>query len=266
MIDPFWLALATKILIASAVVVSASLIAQRSSPFIGAMVATLPISAGPIIVFLAYEYGAAYVARSSIGSIAALAANGLFLTGYIFAAQRFGYVISLVTGLAGWFAFILLFDVNSWTVPTALLALSLVFAAGIPLTQRFRHVAMPAVRPRIWYDVPLRVLGVAAITGLSGYLGQRVGPTISGFVAVFPVVFTSLTLILHHTVGGKVTAAVLANSFWGLAGFAVALAFVHYSIEKTGWPLGLALGLGICIVWNMGLVVIRQRRVRQSMV
>ncbi len=41
--------------VAAAFVVSASVITERSGPVIGALVATLPISAGPSYVFLAHR-------------------------------------------------------------------------------------------------------------------------------------------------------------------------------------------------------------------
>lgn len=255
----FLLALAVKVCIAACVVVSASLVAQRVSPFMAAMIATLPISAGPVIVFLAYEHGDAFLARSVIGSVAAVGANGLFFTGYAFAAQRHRFWASAAAGLLPWFAFLSLLDVNSWSIGQSFLTVAVIYAICIPLTLRFRRVPPPPFRPRVWYDVPLRVFGVAAITAVVAVIGAKVGPGISGFVALFPIVFTSLNFILHHTVGGKVTGAVVANSFEGLFGFAVALTFVHFTAVPLGWALSMSLGLLICLVWNLVLIIIRSR-------
>ena len=49
----FLLTLGFRMAITAAFVVSASVITERSGPVIGALVATLPISAGPSYVFLA---------------------------------------------------------------------------------------------------------------------------------------------------------------------------------------------------------------------
>ncbi len=234
MIDPFWLALAFKIAVAAAVVVTASVLAQRSSPFIGAMIATLPVSAGPILAFLAHEHGAAYLAQSAVGAIAALAANGLFLTGYILASRRGIYGVALAAGLALWFGFLFAFDVAHFSLAQALLAVAVIYAGGILLTRRYRHAVPPRPAARVWYDLPLRVVGVGCLAAAVGLVGQRAGAAVSGYIAVFPVVFSSLSLIVHVTAGPKVAAAVLANSFEGLAGFVVALAFVHLSAVRLG--------------------------------
>src|SRR3977135_1954881 len=52
-----------------ACVVSASVITERSGPVIGALVATLPISAGPSYVFLALDHDAAFIAQGALASL-----------------------------------------------------------------------------------------------------------------------------------------------------------------------------------------------------
>ena len=68
----------------------------------------------------------------------------------------------------------------------------------------------------------LRALMVAILVGIVVTFSFRIGPTGSGILAVFPVVLTSIMLILHRRVGGKPTAAVLANAPLGLVGFGIA--------------------------------------------
>jgi len=92
--------------------------------------------------------------------------------------------------------------------------------------QRFRHVRMPLITRR-WYDIPLRASMVAALVATVVTLSGWVGPAITGILALFPVVFTSLMLILHPRIGGPATAAVIANSAWGLMGFGLAIAVLH---------------------------------------
>ena len=95
--------------------------------------------------------------------------------------------------------------------------------------QRYRHAKMPPVARR-WYDVPLRASLVATLVLTVVTLSGRVGPSISGILALFPAVFTSMMLILHPRIGGpKAISAVacIANSAWGLMGFGMAIAVLH---------------------------------------
>ena len=59
----FILTLGLRMAITAAFVVTASVVTERSGPVIGALIATLPISAGPSYVFLALDHDAAFIAE-----------------------------------------------------------------------------------------------------------------------------------------------------------------------------------------------------------
>src|SRR5258708_27699039 len=111
---------------------------------------------------------------------------------------------------------------------------------------------MPAVGGG-WYDVPLGASLVATLVAAVVTLSGRVGPSISGILALFPAVFTSMMLILHPRIGGPATAAVLANSGWGLIGLGIAIAVLHLAALRFGSVVGLSLALATCVSWNLGL-------------
>jgi hypothetical protein len=125
---------------------------------------------------------------------------------------------------------------------------------------RFRHVKMPLITRR-WYDIPLRAALVATLVATLVTLSGWVGPKISGIIALFPVVFSSMMLILHPRIGGPTTAAVIANSGWGLLGFGVAIAVLHVAALRFGSMIALSLALTTSVSWNLGLWWISRRRV-----
>ena len=118
--------------------------------------------------------------------------------------------------------------------------------------QRFRAVGMPAV-PRRWYDIPFRAMLVATLVATVVTLSRWVGPAVSGTLALFPAVFTSLMLILHPRVGGPPTAAVIANSGFGMIGFGTAIVVMHLAAPRFGSAIALSLALLTCVGWNLGL-------------
>ena len=65
----FLLTLVLRMAVTAAFVVTASIITERSGPVIGALVATLPISAGPSYVFLALDHDAAFIAEGALASL-----------------------------------------------------------------------------------------------------------------------------------------------------------------------------------------------------
>src|ERR1700733_306529 len=92
---PFLLTLGLRMAITAAFVISASIITERSGPVIGALVATLPISAGPSYVFLAIDHDAAFVAQGALASLPINAATIVMGTIYVVLAQRHGVAVSL---------------------------------------------------------------------------------------------------------------------------------------------------------------------------
>jgi hypothetical protein len=260
---PFLLTLGLRMAVAAACVVTAAFITERSGPVIGALIATLPFSAGPSYVFLALDHDAAFIAQGALASLAINAVTIFMGLTYVVLAQRWNAVVSTGGAIAVWIVLAALTRMISWSLASGIFANAIAYAICLPLLRSFRHVQMPLITRR-WYDIPLRALLVAtlvaAVTTLSGW----VGPGISGTIALFPIVFSSIMLILHPRIGGPATAAVIANSGWGLLGLGVAIAALHLTAMPFGSAIALSFALAICVIWNLGLWWIGRRRAVRS--
>ena len=248
----FILTLVLRMAITAAFVVSASIITERSGPVIGALVATLPISAGPSYVFLALDHDAAFIAEGALASLPINAATIFLGLTYVVLAQRMSVIVSCGTAVMVWIGLATIIRSVQWTLVAGLIVNAIAFAICVPLLRRYRHVKMPLITRR-WYDIPLRAglvsVLVATVVTTSGW----VGPKISGIIALFPIVFTSLMLILQPRIGGPPTAAVVANSAGGLMGLGIAIAALNVAASQFGSVIGLSLALSICVGWNLGL-------------
>src|SRR5215207_1197224 len=182
----FILSLALRMAFAAAFVVTASIVTERSGPVIGALIATLPISAGPSYVFLALDHDAAFIAEGALASLPINAATIFLGLTYVVLAQRHGALLSCLSAVAVWL--------------------------------------------------------------------------VLGMIALFPIVFTSMMLILHPRIGGPPTAAVLANSAWGLIGLGIAIAVLHVAALQFGSAIGLSLALATCVGWNLSLWWLGRRK------
>ena len=248
----FILFLPLRMAIAAAFVVSASIITERSGPVIGALVATLPVSAGPSYVFLALDHDAAFIAQGSLSSLPVNAATIFMCLTYVVLAQRRSLIVSCGSAVAVWIVVASLIRQFDWSLTAGLAVNLIAFGICIPLLAGYRHVKMPLVTRR-WYHIPMRASLVAILVAIVVSTSGWVGPRISGIIALYPVVFTSIMVILHPRIGGPPTAAVLANSAWGLLGFGMAIAVLHVAVVWFGSAIGLGLALATCIVWNLTL-------------
>src|SRR5205807_8873024 len=112
----FILALALRMAITAAFVVTASIMTERSGPVIGALVATLPISAGPSYVFLALDHDAAFIAQGALASLPINAATMFLGLTYVVLAQRRGARFSCSVAVAVWIAPALMARTSHWSV------------------------------------------------------------------------------------------------------------------------------------------------------
>jgi hypothetical protein len=95
---------------------------------------------------------------------------------------------------------------------------------------------------------------VAAVIGLS----TQVGPAVTGILAVYPIVLTSLMLILHPRAGGPATAAIIAHTILGLVGFSLCCLTARLAIVPFGPTLGLSLALAVSIGVNLAFWAMRR--------
>ena len=259
----FILSLALRMGVAAAFVVAASMITERSGPVIGALVATLPVSAGPAYISLALDHDDAFIAQSAVASLPMNAATILMSLVFVHLAQHRGLAASLGAGIGVWLVFALLVQSFEWTLAGGIAANVVALGLCLPLVQRFRVARMPLLTPR-WYDIPLRAAVVATLVAAVVTLSNLVGPKVSGVIALYPAVFTSLILALFPRIGGKATAALMANSQWGMIGFGIAVMLVCLTAEPLGRTAALTLALAMCVGWNLGLWALGRYRARRA--
>jgi hypothetical protein len=256
----FWLALAVKLVLTAGIVVTASFVTERAGPLIGALVVTLPVTVWPAYVFLSLDHSTSFIAESVVGGLAMNAVSGIFMLIYIVLARRRGLAVSLLTALASWLLLAIAARFVAWTMILSFLANLVVYPICMLLTNRFREVVMPP-KIRKWYDVPLRTLLVCALMGTVLLISNVVGPRATGFVAVFPISTASTMLILQPRIGGRATAAVIANGLYGLAGIGAGLTALYIAIVPLGIVPALALLLLVPVTWNLTVWVVRKRMV-----
>jgi hypothetical protein len=255
--DAFWLPLLAKMIVTAVFVVIATKAAERAGALVAGMIATLPIAAGPSYVFLAFEHDPAFIADSALASFVVNAATAVMALVYTVLAQRRGLIVSLGSALCMWVALAVVVRPLPWTTLSAIAFNVVVFAICIGIGNRFGHVRMPPVRRR-WYDMPLRAVLVGLLVAVVVELSDWLGATVTGILAVFPIVVTSLMAILQPRIGGPATAAVIAHTISGLVGFSLCCLTARLLVVPLGTPVGLSLALVVSIVANLAIGMIRR--------
>lgn len=258
----FWMMLAAKMATTAVIVVAASMIVERTGPFIGAMVATLPISAGPSYAFLAAEHGAAFIERATLTSLAINGVTVAFGAIYARLAQTQPLAIALGVSFGLWLLAAVVVVDTPWTFWPAAALNVVLFVPSFFATRAYRAAPLTRTPQRRWWDVPFRVALVATLVGIVVSLGRVLGPAAAGVAALVPIVMCSLAIILQPRIGGDGAAAVLSHALPGLVGFGCAVAALHATAIPLGAPVALLLALTICVGWNVALALARRMPVK----
>jgi hypothetical protein len=254
----FALVLIVKMAVTAAFVLAATITAERAGPLVGGLVATLPLGAGPVYIFLALDHGAHFIGESALNSLAINCVNVIFALTYARLAQTRSLVVSLSLAMLLWAALAWTVHEIHWSLLLAVVLNIVVLGGSILLARPLRHVRFPRMRT-YWYDLALRAVMVAMLVGVTVTLSFRIGPSGSGILAVFPIILISIMLILHRRVGGKPTAAVMANAVTGLVGFAFACIVLHFTADAFGSAIGLSLALATSVGWGLTVYNLRRR-------
>src|SRR5262245_62090116 len=129
----FILTLGLRMAITAAFVVTASIVTERSGPVIGALIATLPISAGPSYVFLALDHDAAFIAEGALASLPINAATIFLGLVYVVLAQRHGALLSCFVAVALWLVLASVIRSVQWSLAGGLIVNAIAFGICVPL-------------------------------------------------------------------------------------------------------------------------------------
>lgn len=257
----FWFGLALKIVVTASIVVVASVVVERSGPFIGALIAALPTAGGAAMIILAIEHDAHFIAQSAIGSMVANAIVPLFALTFAVLAPRHRLLPSLGGAMLVWLCGVFLSRPVPWTAPTALLANAIVYPVTIYIASHYLGDVKARARVTLTgRDLAWRAAVVTLVVIIVTGLSSSIGSYFSGVFAFFPVAMSSFFIILYTRAGGAAAASVAAHLQVPLIGLTFGMLAVHLTAEVIGVWWAYLIGLAICVAWNGVLWVWKNRR------
>lgn len=258
--DPmFWYGLALKIAMTAGIVVAASVIVERSGPFIGALIAALPTAGGAALIILAVEHPPEFIAAGMVGSLIANAACALFALTYAALAQRRSLLLSLGAALLVWFVGVSVARIYPWTIVSAGVLNAAVYPVTIWAGRSFRSEGGKGKVELSGRDLAWRAAVVTFVVIAVTAASHSIGSVASGIFAFFPVAMSSFFIILHGRLGGPAAASVAAHVQLPLIGLSLGFIAVHYLAVPAGVWWAYFVGLAIGVGWNALLWLARRR-------
>jgi hypothetical protein len=246
----FLIGLLLKIAMTATIVVAASVVVERSGPFVGSLIASLPTAGGAAMIILALEHPPEFIAQSAVGSPIANAACALFALSYAALAQKHSLRLSLGGAFLVWLASVFFLRLVDWSATGAVLLNAAVYPVAILAASRFRITGAVKRVALSGADLAWRAGVVTLCVILVTAASNSIGSYFSGVFAFFPVAMGSFFIILHPRIGGPAAASVAAHVLTPLIGLGLGLLAVHLLANSIGVWWSYAIGLSIGLAWN----------------
>ena len=222
-----------KVISTPLLLLAATLAVRRWGESVGGFIVGLPLTSGPISIFLALDQGPRFAREATSGSLSATTAQAVFCVAYCGLANR-GWLKALV-GATAIFA-ITATVLQSRGLPSIELAAIAVVTMMVALYLMPKNVARTSAVRLPWWDLPLRMALITFLVVGVTLVAPLVGPGVSGVLAAFPLIATILAVFGHRTVGPEAAKQVLRGMTAGLFGFIAFFFVVSQALEQVTLP------------------------------
>jgi hypothetical protein len=200
-----------------------------------------------VLLVLTLEQGPDFGAAAAGFALAGLAAASCFCVVYAHVSNGRPWWLTAVVAFGGWGLAVSVLALLPAALPVAAIA---GFGALAVTPRLFPQLPPPpAPAPPSPWELPARMAVGAALAVASSWLAARYGARLGGYLALFPLVTSVVTLFTHALAGRLAAVAFLrgmARGLWAAGGFCLALAlllprvgivpaFVVATVITAGW-------------------------------
>lgn len=227
-----------KLTLVPLLILAVTVAGRRWGPAVAGWMSAFPIVAGPILLTLTLEQGASFAATAAEGTLMAVLAILVFSIAYAWAATRYGMWGSMLRALAAYAVAVALLC----TVVPPLAASFVLVLVALALSPRlFPRMTQDAPPKASGADLGWRMLAGAALVLAVTFGAASLGPRLSGFFAMFPVMSTVLVGFSHVQSGPAFAVNLLRGMVTGYYAFAVFCTVLAVALRAQ--PIGLAFAM-----------------------
>ncbi|HEY2916399.1 MAG TPA: hypothetical protein VGI98_04205 [Candidatus Limnocylindrales bacterium] len=247
---------APKLVLTPLLIASASLAGRRWGALLSGWLIALPLTSGPIALFITLEQGSTAGTQAATGALVGAAAQVAFAAGYVLASRRWGWLPSLGVASAGFVTATVLVAVVVPPDPPLLFGLAIVtIVVGLAFL-RTRRVDGPleVVQPGRW-DIPARaIVATTLVLGISG-LAPVIGGHAAGVIATYPVYISVLTSFAHRSGGPGQALSVVRGLLLGLPGFSTFFLVLATFLPSMPVVPAFGIALGFAVALNLAILL-----------
>ena len=219
-----------KLCLVPALIFGVTLAGRRWGPEVAGWLSAFPIVSGPILLAISLEQGALFGAHAAQGTLLAVIAILVFSVAYAFAARRFGMPGAMACALLAYACAVAGLQLLSLPIGASFAAVWIALAVAprlFPPSETVAAATKPAVN-----DLPWRMLAAVLLVLAVTLSAPRIGPRLSGFLAMFPVMSTVLVGFSHVHAGRAFAVAMLRGMVAGYFAFSMFCLVLSLMLER----------------------------------
>lgn len=221
-----------KLLLTPALIGAVTLAGRRWGAAVSGWLTGLPLTSGPVALYLTIDQGAQFAATAAVGTLVGLISVAVFCVVYSRLAARWSWRRTVGAGsLAFVIATLVLHQVTLSLIPS-FVAVCVILAITTRMVPENRDPDLSAVRSR--WDLPLRMVVATGFVLLVTAWGTVLGPRLTGLVAPLPIFAGILAIFVHRSQGAATAARLLRGVIQGSFAFATFFLAVALLVERAG--------------------------------
>lgn len=247
-----------KLLLTPIFIALVTLADRRWGPAASGLLVGLPLTSGPVSLFLAIEQGVDFASRAATGTLVGLAAVALYCLAYSLIARRGSWLPSIVAALSTFLLAMLVLSTWQYTPLQAFALAIILLGIAFLLIPNAKDASVGANPPK--WDIPLRMAVATASVLVLTEAAPLLGPQLNGLLSPAPVFSTILAVFSHRTNGPTSAIQFLKGTALGLFAFAVFFLVVGGLLTQLGIALTYtlatisAIAINVLAQWLMQMI------------
>lgn len=254
--------LVLKLVLTPLLVVAATLTSRRWGPVAGGLLVALPLTSGPVSVFLALEQGREFAAHAAEGALLGTLAVTVFCVAYARNARRFAWHVTVSIALGWYFLVVGLLAAFPPPLPVSLVPIVLAVPVGAFLVKP-AALARAALAAPSW-ELPFRVCAATTIVMVITTLSAVLGPRLSGLLSAFPVFVCVMSVFAHALHGTAVAQQFTRGLIVGTYSFIAFFLVVWLTVRSLNLFIVYFLAIALASAINLAIFTLHVAVQRKS--
>ncbi len=235
--------LVLKLLLTPLFIAGATLAGRKYGPIASGWLVGLPLTAGPVALFLALEQGTLFASRAAQSTLLGPISVATYVLAYCWCSLRSGWFVCWLCSWSVFFVVTAIFNQLSVPVPVAFFAVVGFLLVALLMLPREQEIVDKPSQVAPQWDLAGRMLAATVMVVLLTGSAQSLGPRLSGLLSPLPLFSTILVLFTHHLQGGTAARSLLRGVVIGSFAYEVFFLIVTVLVEPRGILIAFSLAL-----------------------